>query len=250
MTISSNYRCIKYWLLSLIFLAEFSHAFSNIKIASYDIPAIIQADGKGEYDKIFQQVNGITDSKLQYQVLPPARVDIMFNSKQIDCILPFDKKFHEDANTINSMPFSIAQAYIYSAKGTQALTLNQLKNKKVGARLGMLYGPEFDDAQLNVEYVSYIEQNIDKLNAGRIDAFVAWAPDSIQAFKNKSIGNLPHTKSFIRHNDAFLCHDTIAARKFIKTFNRGLKILHKYNIDKQGSVIVQQQVTQPNSVSH
>lgn len=196
----------------------------KIKLAAYDIPFILQSDAKGDYDKVFEQVKIIADRTWHYDVLPPARVDLLFDFGKVDCIVPFDKKFHHNIDTINSDHFFIATAYIYTIAGSNPIdSLKQLVNKKVGARNGMLYGPEFDALNLRIEYVESIAQNIEKLNAGRIDAFVAWSPDSLAAFKEKGIEPLPHALPFITHKDSFLCHNTSQSIQFIEEFNRALK---------------------------
>lgn len=92
----------------------------------------------------------------------------------------------------------------------------------------MLYGPEFEALKLNVELVSRIEQNIEKLLSGRIDAFLAWAPDIDAVLTKKNI-QLVRGKSFVIHNDAFLCHDTPKTRQFIVEFNRGITIHYVQN---------------------
>ncbi|GHE84861.1 transporter substrate-binding domain-containing protein [Thalassotalea profundi] len=201
-------------------ISFFCYSSEQIKLMAYDIPAILQADKQGEYDLVIEQVRQLQQEKWFYTVAPPARVDKMFEQKVVDCILPFDKAFHPNKNTINSVPLNIAKARIYSISG-QFESLNALVGKKVGARTGMLYGPEFDSLNLDVKLVGHIDQNIEKLLSQRIDAFVAWSPD-IDAALNKKGLTFIRSDAFIVHNEAFLCHDTPIARSFIETFNKGM----------------------------
>lgn len=195
----------------------------EMKIAGYDIPALIQKDGSGEYDQKIANIQTQLAENWQYDILPPARADKLFDAKALDCIFPYDRKFHLNKQTINSLPLGIAKAYIYSKAGTMPFkNIVQLQGLRVGARIGMLYGPEFDALSLHVEYVTTLEQNIDKINQSRIDAFVAWSPDSDAAFNNKNMAPLPHGAPFVEHNDAILCHDTPKNRIFIDSFNKAI----------------------------
>lgn len=204
------------WLVSY-----FCHGYDEIKLMAYDIPAILQADKHGEYDLIIEQVNKLQGQKWRYTIAPPARVDKMFENKLIDCILPYDKAFYFDKTAINSAPLNIAKARIYSLSN-EAMSLSSLKGKIIGARTGMLYGPEFDALNLNVSYVGSIEQNIEKLLSQRIEAFVAWSPDIEAALLKKGL-TLIRSEPFVIHHEAFLCHDTPISRTFIATFNNGLE---------------------------
>jgi len=199
-------------------------ANETLDIVVYDIPAILQLDKQGQYDQIISAVQRQQNEQWNYTVAPPGRVDKLFDLNKADCIFPFDKRFHKNSNTVNSLPVHVAQAYIYSLPHLPPIkSLTELKGKRIGARTGMLYGPEFDKLNLDIKYVTQIEQNIDKLLSGRIDAFVAWAPDSIAAFKRKNITPTSDTRPFITHNDAFLCHDTPKSRAFINSFNKALR---------------------------
>lgn len=206
-------------LISSVFTI-FCRASDEIKLMAYDIPAILQADKQGEYDLIIEQVNKLQQQKWRYAIAPPARVDSMFESNLIDCILPYDKAFYPGTKVINSAPLNIAKARIYSLS-TESMSLNALKGKKVGARIGMLYGPEFDALKLDIKYVNSVEQNVEKLLSQRIDAFVAWSPD-VEAVLLKKGLTLISSEPFVVHNEAFLCHDTPVSRAFIILFNEGI----------------------------
>lgn len=195
-----------------------------VTLGAYDIPTLLQKDGKGSYDLIFAEVNKIAGKNWRYQVLPPSRVDKDFASKVLDCIIPLDKDFFAGGNVMQSDFFNMAKIYIFTKEGSQPLAgVADLKGLKVGARRGMPYGPEFDAAGLKVNYSNTIEQNIKKVQAGRIDAFVAYVPDAWFAFKSLGLKMLPHNDvPMIVHEDGFLCHDTPDSRLFIKEFNTAL----------------------------
>ncbi len=194
---------------------------------AYDIPDVLQSNKQGMYDKLIAKAASNQQQPWDYTIAPPARVDEMFNQKLVDCIIPFDTAFHQNKQTINTLPLYVATARIYSRRQI-IQQLQDLKGLRVGARKGMLYGPEFDKLKLNVNYVTRIEQNIDMLSADRIDAFVAWSPDAEAAMNKKAVTFL-RSEPFIAHNDAFLCHDTPKTRAFVAQFNQGLKSITKKN---------------------
>ena len=77
-----------------------------------------------------------------------------------------------------------------------------------------------------MSFSNTIEQNIKKVQAGRIDAFVAYIPDAWFAFKSLNMEMLPHGNNPIMvHEDGFLCHNTADALQFIEEFNAALNQL-------------------------
>jgi len=215
-------------------LSNYSVDTSAIKLLAYNIPSIIEINGEGKYDLLFKQVKLSAQQSWHYQVMPPARADKMFQFNKADCIFPFDKAFHNDKSTIASDYFTIAEAYIFSAEDTQPFTsLKQLIGKRVGARNGMLYGPEYNELNLNVSLVDSIEQNLEKLKSGRIDAFLAWAPDVMAFFNAKKMQPLPHAQPFVFHHDAFLCHNSIQTKQFISEFNQALLTIKQQGVVKK-----------------
>jgi len=194
---------------------------------AYDIPDVLQSDKQGMYDLLIEKAANNQQQRWDYTIAPPARVDEMFNQNVVDCIIPYDKSFHLNKQTINTLPLFVATARIYS-RHQVIQQLQDLKGLSVGARKGMLYGPEFDQLNLNVNYVTRIGQNIDKLVSDRIDAFVAWSPDAEAAMQKKEVA-FYRSEPFVAHNDAFLCHDTPKARAFVEQFNQGLKNITEKN---------------------
>jgi len=196
----------------------------KIAILGYDIPKLLEKNRTGEYDKILMAAFKKVSVDLTYKIVPPARADLSFDKHKVDCIIPYDKSFHKNPDTVNSLPLNIAKAYIYTDFNTLPIhNISDLSQKTVGARNGMLYGKDFDQINASVQYVERIEQNIDKLLSGRIDAFVAWSPDSDKAFKLKGISPLTRGKAFMEHKDSMLCHDNEQNRAFIKELNKALK---------------------------
>ncbi|MEW6992386.1 hypothetical protein AADZ91_17085 [Colwelliaceae bacterium 6441] len=195
-------------------------ATADVKIAVYNLPPLFEPSGNGSYDQLFNKVKVKANENWSYNILPAARAEQAFSAKNVDCVAPFDKDFSGLSDVIQSDFFNVAKIYIFTPAGTPALTkLKQLQGKKVGARRGMPYGPEFGMLNLKVDYVETIEANIKKLKAGRIDAFLAYVPDAWEAFNHlgMKLEDLSYNEAspYITHEDGFLCHNTLAAQAFL-----------------------------------
>ncbi len=212
----------KFTLLSVGLLFSLS-VMGDVKLGAYEIPTLLEKNGSGTYDKIFSEVRQAAGKNWRYKVLPPSRADKDFADKRLDCIIPLDADFYQGDKVIQSDFVNVARVYIFTERGSKPVnSLAALKGKKIGARRGMPYGPEFDKLALNVSYSNNIEQSIKKVNAGRLDAFIAYVPDAWFAFQALNMEMLPHGKAVITHEDGFLCHDTPEAKAFIESFNAAL----------------------------
>jgi len=121
---------------------------------------------------------------------------------------------------------NIAKVYIFVNQGQTPIScLEDLKEKKVGIRLGMPYGKSFENAKLKTYEVPEIGQNIKKIKAGRIDAFVAYIPDAYRAFRELGTAPYPHDASnpLAVHPDRLVCRGV--DQEFITKFNELLKQL-------------------------
>jgi ABC-type amino acid transport substrate-binding protein len=195
------------------------------KLGAYAIPGVFEADKSGTYDKVLAQIAANSGLQLNYAVLAPGRLEADFKSQNFDCIIPLDARFWGDGKLANSEPLNIAKIYLFSRTGEGPFTsLEQLKGKRIGARRGMPYGPAFDSSGVKAELVNEDDQNVQKLMAKRIDAFLAYVPDMWEWSKNKQqpLPNHDKGKPFETHKDAFLCRDSAETRAFLKAFNEAV----------------------------
>lgn len=210
-------------------LALFSGVLcAEVVIIGTDIPGLHQKDGKGVYDII---VNDTLVSKglATLKVLPPARAEAEFTSCQNCCFSPANKNpdfYSYGGDVTESLPMNVAKVYIFSAPGKNAFSsYSDLKGKKVGVRRGMNYGNSFGSAKLKASEANSLEQNIKKLETGRIEAMVAYVPDAYLALKDMGKDEFPHKKDkpTAVHNDALVCRGVPAG--FLDKFNTNLKAL-------------------------
>lgn len=193
------------------------------KLGAYAIPGVFELDKTGSYDKALARVASEAGLSLDYAVLAPGRVEDDFKQHKLDCVIPLDARFWSSAEkVINSEPLNVAKIYVFSRAGDGPYTsVEQLKGKRVGARRGMPYGPKYDGSGIKAELVNDDGQNVQKLNAKRIDAFLAYVPDMWQwaSASKQPLPNHDEQQPFDIHKDAFLCRDTAATREFLKAFD-------------------------------
>ncbi len=216
------------WLCITITMLLSTSLWAQVNIIGTDIPGLHQKDGKGVYDMIINQTL-LSKDLATLKVLPPARAEAQFESCQNCCFSPANKNpdfYNFGSDVMVSEPMNVAKVYIFSAPGKKAIaSYADLKGKKTGVRRGMNFGKSFVAANLKASEANSLEQNIKKLENGRIDAMVAYVPDAYLAFSGMGKGEFPHTKTkpVAVHNDALVCRGVSAG--FIEKFNGNLKKL-------------------------
>jgi ABC-type amino acid transport substrate-binding protein len=193
------------------------------KLGAYAIPGVFELDKTGSYDKALARVASEAGLSLDYVVLAPGRIEDDFKQHKLDCVIPLDARFWSSTEkVVNSEPLNVAKIYVFSRAGDGPYTsVEQLKGKRVGARRGMPYWAKYDRSGINVELVNDDGQNVQKLNANRIDAFLAYVPDMWQWARDSKqpLPNHDGQQPLAIHKDAFLCRDSAATREFLKAFD-------------------------------
>ncbi len=208
-----------------VFFACSQVVYAQTTIYSIEIPGMHDKDGSGGYDKIIEK-SLIKPGLATLENFPPAKAENEFSKCTNCCFSPANKnpEFYDFGDDIvKTNPMGVAKIYIFTGKGQKSISrLSDLKGKKVGIRFGMPYGKSFESAGLKTEGVPSIEQNIKKLDKGRIDAFVAYVPDAYDAFKRLGIPPYPHDvdNPIAVHEDCLVCRDVPS--EVIDAFNKGL----------------------------
>lgn len=209
-------------------LSPSTQAQAPVTIIALDIHGLHQLDGQGSYDRILHKLL-IQPGIAKIDVYPVSRAERNFEQCQRCCLSPANNQseFYKFRNeVIETEPMNTAKVYIFVPKDQQPLSrLEQLRGLSVGARRGMPYGNSFEQAKLSIEYVTTLKQNIQLLEKGRIDAFIAYAPDIYQAFAKHGSPPFPHTphQPVAVHPDGLVCRGV--PNSFIERFNYGLNKL-------------------------
>lgn len=210
------------FMLTFMFVCS---ANAEVKVIALDIPGLHQKDGKGAYDEVITK-SVVNSGKAKIVILPPARAEAEFTKCTNCCLSPANNnpEFYDYGDeVVVTKPMDTAKVYIFTGKGKAVLSsLDSLKGKKVGARIGMPYGKTFDNSGIEAKLVSEIGTNIKKLDSGRIDAFIAYVPDAYIAFEKLNVPAYPHDKAnpIAIHPDSLVCKG--ASKEFISTFNSSI----------------------------
>ncbi len=198
----------------------------EIVIYGTGIDGLHQTDGQGFYDRVFSQIE--TDTAARLDVLPPKRTEMAFDACPTCCTSPanLNPEFYDyPSSFLVSDAMSEARVYIFTAPGTPALSsLSELAGLRVGTRQGMPYGTSIENAGLTLDDAPTIEANIQKLKAGRIDAFLAYTPDAYLAFEELGVDKFPHVEEapVVVHPDALVCKPSPETEAYLAEFNASL----------------------------
>jgi len=197
-------------------------AWADVKLGAYVIPGVLETNHSGDYDKILKKVGMAGGMPMSYAVLPAARLEDEFKAGSLDCIFPVDARFWGGSEKLNTEPLNVAKIYIFSKAGDGPYTnLDALKGKTVGVRNGISYGPKANTTAVKFDPVADDDKNVQKLNAGRIAAFLSFVPDMWFWSKDskQALPNYDPKQPFDTHKDAFPCRDSKAVQDFVKQFN-------------------------------
>ena len=211
----------------LIYALSAAMCCADITLYTLEIPGLHQKDGQGAYDKIINQYPG---SKKAFTILlvPPARANTLFKSCNNCCISPTNNNpaFYDfGGHIVQTLAMNTAKIYIFTPRNSPKIKgeVELLSGKRVGIRRGLPYGKKFEATNISPEIVNSLEQNFSKLELGRLDAVVAYAPDAYIMFADKKIEAYPHDKNnpLEIHEDALMCNGV--SKNFINSFNAYLE---------------------------
>lgn len=225
-------RLLKFMILSAsITVGTVSFAQDkSVKIYGLDIAGLHQKDGQGVYDLVLQKTaeQGV---HFELSVLPLKRADKLLENCASCCITPANKSpdfynYGDDYITSDSM--FVAKVFAWTLPDTPSITsLDGLKGKKIGTRMGMIYGKNIDNAPLKFVEAPTIEANIKKLKHKRIDAFIAYTPDAFTSFEDAGEKTYSHSPNhpLAAHEDQVICKKSPQTENFIKSFNSALAVM-------------------------
>ncbi|GGB20930.1 substrate-binding periplasmic protein [Agarivorans gilvus] len=136
----------------------------------------------GPYQIILREAARRSGLRYAESFYPEKRALRLFMIGMYDCTYGYSdemkRRFGED-NILLSFPFGLIKEYMFTKKGTQALTsIEQLRGKSVGATLGTeRWHKHLTDLGIQVRYVVKDINSIRMLEDGRIDVFLGFLPD-------------------------------------------------------------------------
>ncbi|MCD9461091.1 transporter substrate-binding domain-containing protein [Marinibactrum halimedae] len=217
-------------LLFVVYLFLYcSLSVGQVTIYGIEISGLHQKNGEGIYDKIIHEAV-VRPEKVSIIVNPLSRARHFFQKCDNCCISPSNLSYEAENfssdGLLQTQPFNLAKAYVFVKPGQPAVSrLTDLQGKRVGVSHGMFYGTAFAQAALSTEAVQKVEQNIKKLQQGRIDVFIAYVPDVYFAFQNLQIEPYPHDVSMpiVTQQESLVCRGVVP--EFIENFNEKIEYL-------------------------
>jgi ABC-type amino acid transport substrate-binding protein len=211
-------------LLTAALLVGAGTAHAAPKIAALGISGLFAPDKSGDYDKVLAKVAS-SGVEVNYTVFAPARANVEFSSGQYACLAPAIGLPESNEKLVNSQPLNFVKMYLFSRPGEGPYTsLDQFRGKRLGARRGMGYGRELKNSGVTLEFVNTDDQNVQKLAAKRIDAFLAYVPDMWlwASDKKQPLPNHDKEHPLNIHKDMLLCRDTPEVRAYLKLFDAAI----------------------------
>ncbi len=211
----------------MLIMFSFTVQVHAIDIIAPGITGLIEEDGKGVYQLLIKEAAKRANIDYTEHFYPQKRALYYFFKKESPCIYAYTDiavtKLGKDKIKA-SFPLGIFKQYIFTNGGTPALTsIDQLKGKRVGGIIGdgeQDWFAAFKKAKINYEFVTRIEQNINKLMAGRIDAMISFMPD-VAAYEDK-LSYAKH-KPIFSSFDMMTCHNNSEGNQFINKISIALK---------------------------
>jgi len=199
-------------------------------LAAMALPGLLEADGSGAYNRVFDAV--VADSKLDIalQVMPLARAIHEYNAGNFDGLFPGNIEV-TNISTLHTKAFNRNKLLVFSRLGKKSIkSLSELNGKRVGIVRGVIYIDKYKNHAINFHLVKDEVQNIKMLLKGRNAAFMGLVPDTYIALqKLKLKGKLTVDKSIAYDEsvDTFMFKKSAKHKRVIEKLNTSIKKLIK-----------------------
>lgn len=155
----------------------------TIVIGTFPIPLMVESEEKGIFIELTQALAKEAGLNIQIRVFPAQRTLREFAAKRLDGLFP-------GLAVTMPVPYErttsvyVKRDYAFTRKGEKPLhTVEQLAGKKVALTSGYPYVEPLTSRQdIRFELANSDEQNVKKLLAGRVDAFVVELKSGLKAF--------------------------------------------------------------------
>ena len=180
---------------------------SELTIAVSDIPNLISEDSNdyGPYNHILGEMS---DLKFDLLYTPPARAELLFEKKQVDCLFPASVATMSGKNKlIQSAAFDRVQAYLFTSK--PYVDISEYKRKAIAIRRGFAYG------NIRQKFPAYYVElgsdvlTLEFLKLDRVEGVIGYLSDVRSASKLVAT-SLPY---FNVKSPAYTAEDAIVCRE-------------------------------------
>jgi polar amino acid transport system substrate-binding protein len=157
-----------------------------MELGTFPIPMHVESETRGVFIELTQEIARRSRADVAIRVVPPRRALDGFENQSFVGMFPaLDVSFPAGQAFIRTREaIDCKEDFVFTRKDTPFLkTLADLKGKRVGITRGYPYAREVtDNTTFTLETAASDEANIQKLLAGRLDAFVLDEKTGVQAF--------------------------------------------------------------------
>lgn len=183
----------RYVAMTLLLSASASLAQAPpVPVVTYPIPVHVESPEKGLFIDLVRAVATEAGLAVHVSVQPPPRALQSFGSGQHAVVFPaLDVLFPENAGIVRSKEaIDCKEDFVFTRRGTALLTqLDELHGLRVGITRGYPYAREVGESKtLAIETALSDEANLQKLVAGRIDAFILDEKTGVRALEQTGLG--------------------------------------------------------------
>ncbi len=216
------------YLFSIFFLN--SQNGSELKTISVDVLApeisnLVESDGSGVYQLLLKEAARRSNITIIEHFYPQKRAITYFLNGTYPYIYAYTDLAIEKLgieNVIGSFPLGVFEQYIFSKKGTSYSTIEQLSGLSVGGIIGDDIQPwykNFTDKGITIKLVKTNDQNIQRIQNNKIDAFICFLPDI-----NQYADSLEYTKEspLFTSYDRLTAYNTTESRIVVERISKAL----------------------------
>lgn len=218
-------------LLILCISSSFAQTNTNtpqtISLAAPYITNLIEEDGSGVYQRIFNEAISGINYQVKQSFSPYKRALLAFEKGHTDCIYSFTKVMTQklgENKILASFPLGAFAYYMFTKSGRPSLKNPQeLERLRVGAVYGHeSYFRSTISEKVKLSMVSSDNQNIKKLSLNRIDALIGALPD-LGPFLPQLSCSPKHP--LLRSYDKITCYNSKKNETFLRDLNVRLQLM-------------------------
>ena len=180
-------------LFGLVLVAIAGVGQAAVDIGSFPIPVHVENERQGVFVELTLEIARRTRTDVALHVVPPRRALDNFANQTFAGLFPaLDVSFEPGQKMLRtSEAIDCKEDFVFTVRGKPFLrTLADLRGKRVGITRGYPYAREVTDRpDFTLEMAASDQANIEKLLAGRLDAFVLDEKTGLKAFN--LLGALP-----------------------------------------------------------
>jgi ABC-type amino acid transport substrate-binding protein len=203
-------------------------ASNQVIIGVSEIPNLLSQSevNKGPYNEVLDNIKAHNE-QIEIFFIPPARADIMFEKKTIDCLFPASKTTISHPETLlQSDKLATIHAYIFSRKAYDDPSF--FTGKSVAIRRGFTFGGVRN--RIDASYIELENETagLQFLAKHRVEGVIGYLPDILgaQQLLGLSDVNYFYKTPIYSANEAIVCHKNESNRQFINQVNEIFKSEH------------------------